>query len=86
MDLFDFQGKIYLVVDYYSRWLEIKRLHSQTSDYVINILKELFATHGIPEIVISDNGPQYASEALYMPQPSNLCHHERHSVYHHPFW
>ena len=65
MDLFDFQGKIYLlVVDYYSRWLEIKRLHSQTSDYVMNILKELFATHGIPEIVISDNGPQYASEAF----------------------
>ena len=48
MDLFDFQGKKYLlVVDYYSRWLEIKRLHSPTSGNVINILKELFSTHGM---------------------------------------
>ncbi len=65
MDLFDSQGKTYLtVVDYYSRWIEIKRLQNQTSDHVINILKELFATYGIPDIVISDNGPQYASEAF----------------------
>ncbi len=65
MDLFDSQGKTYLiVVDYYSRWIEIKRLQNHTSDHVINILKELFATHGIPDIVISDNGPQYASESF----------------------
>ena len=65
MDHFDSRGKTYLiVVDYNSRWIEIKRLQNQTSDHVINILKELFATHGIPDIVISDNGPQYASESF----------------------
>ena len=29
---------------------------------VIRVLCELFATHGIPDTVISDNGPQYANQ------------------------
>ena len=28
------------------------------------ILKEIFATHGIPDLVISDNGPQFASSSF----------------------
>ena len=65
MDLFDYQGRIHLiVVYYYYRWIEVKRLHRQTSEYVIGVLKELFAMHGIPDIAISDNGPQLASAAF----------------------
>tara|TARA_B110000881_G_scaffold207396_1_gene211562 strand:- start:705 stop:4865 length:4161 start_codon:yes stop_codon:yes gene_type:complete len=61
-DLFHFQGQTHLiVVDYYSRWLEIKKLKDETSESVIIALKELFAQHGIPELVISDNGPQYSA-------------------------
>ena len=51
-----------LVVDYYSRWVEVKRLHNQLAATVISALKEVFATHGIPDLVISDNGPQFACE------------------------
>jgi hypothetical protein len=40
------------------------RLVIPTSGNVINILKELFSTHRIPDIVISDNGPQFASETF----------------------
>ena len=29
---------------------------------MISALKEIFATHGIPDLVISDNGPQFACE------------------------
>ena len=58
MDLFEFGGRTYLIiVDYYSRWVEIKLLPTQTAKSVITAAKELFATHGIPDIVISDNGP-----------------------------
>lgn len=61
-DLFHHQGHTYvIVVDYYSRWVEIKKLHDETSESVIIALKELFAQHGIPEMVISDNGPQYSA-------------------------
>ena len=61
-DLFMFKGQTYLlVVDYYSRYIEIAKL-SALSSGVITHLKSIFARHGIPEIVISDNGPQYLSE------------------------
>ncbi|XP_046357686.1 uncharacterized protein K02A2.6-like [Haliotis rufescens] len=50
-----------IVVDYFSRYAEIAKLSSTTSTSIINNLKSIFSRHGIPETVISDNGPQYAS-------------------------
>ena len=65
-DLFEYRGKIYLIViDYYSRWIEIKSLPSvQTSAAVIQALKEIFAVHGIPHVIMSDNGPQCSSASF----------------------
>ena len=61
-DLFEFEGKQYLVtVDYYSDFFEIDYLHNQTAKEVIHKLKAHFARHGIPETVTSDNGPCYDS-------------------------
>ena len=61
-DLFHYRGKTHMiVVDYYSRWIEVKRLKDETSQSVIDALKDLFAQHGFPEILISDNGPQYSA-------------------------
>ena len=50
-----------LVVDYYSRFIEIAKLTLTTAMGVISHLKSIFARHGIPEVVVSDNGPQYSS-------------------------
>ena len=61
-DLFHFKGKTYLLcVDYFSRYPEVVKLNNTTSKAVINTLKHIFAHHGIPEILYSDNGPQYSS-------------------------
>ena len=63
-DLFELGNRTYLlVVDYYSRFVEIAKLSGTTATEVINHTKSIFARHGIPEIVISDNGPQYTSAA-----------------------
>lgn len=48
-------------VDYYSRWIDIYTLTSLTTASVITKLKSCFARHGIPEVVMSDNGPQFSS-------------------------
>nr|XP_006819463.1 PREDICTED: uncharacterized protein K02A2.6-like [Saccoglossus kowalevskii] len=63
MDLFQYKSRVYIiVVDYYSRCVEIKKLSTLTSESVITSLKEMFTEHGIPEIAMSDNGPQFSSE------------------------
>jgi len=62
-DLFVFDSKDYLItVDYYSNFWEIDDLADTKSTTVIKKLKAHFACQGIPDSVISDNGPQYASQ------------------------
>ena len=39
---------------------EVDYLPETTSEYVITRLKHHFTRHGIPDAVISDNGPQYS--------------------------
>lgn len=63
IDLFHFKGANYLlVVDYFSRYPEIVKLTNTTSQNIIDALKNIFSRYGIPEIVMSDNGPQYSSQ------------------------
>ena len=64
-DIFEWQKHKYLlVIDYYSRYVEIARLSTATSSDIINHMKSIFARHGVPESLLSDNGPQYAAEAF----------------------
>ena len=61
-DLFELQGKHYLLVaDYYSRFPVIRRLLGLITQSVIGQLKSVFSEYGIPVTVMSDNGPQFAS-------------------------
>ena len=62
-DLFYLNGATYLLtVDYFSRYPEIQRLSILSSQAVIEALKTCFSRYGIPEVVVSDNGPQYSSQ------------------------
>ena len=62
VDLFEVEGMHFLVVvDYYSRYPEVKQLDKSRSCDVILAMKGIFSRFGIPNVVISDNGPQFVS-------------------------
>ncbi|CAB3978563.1 retrotransposon-like family member retr-1 [Paramuricea clavata] len=62
-DLCECKGKNYLVVvDYYSKFIETALLPNKTAGTVTRHLKSIFARHGIPEELVSDNMPFNSKE------------------------
>ena len=53
---------IIVLVDYLTKWVEAEPTRNIESDDVISFLSKVFARHGIPEILITDNGPQFCSD------------------------
>lgn len=63
VSVFAFKGFSYfLLIYYYSRYAEMSKLHSTTSAAVIQHMKSIFTRHDIPEILVSDNDPQFSAE------------------------
>ncbi|XP_013927119.1 PREDICTED: uncharacterized protein K02A2.6-like [Thamnophis sirtalis] len=57
-----FHGQNFLImVDAYSRWVELVLMTSTTAESTVRALRRLFATHGLPDILVSDNGPQFTA-------------------------
>ena len=76
-DLFAKDGKDYLItVDYYSNFWEVDWLQSTDAATVINKLKNHFARHGIPDTIVSDNGPQYSFSIRTALQAVGHCAHD----------
>jgi hypothetical protein len=64
-DLFFWKGNTYLlVICYYSRYIEIAKLNGTSSEDVIIHFKSILARHGVCDVIVSDNGPKYASSAF----------------------
>jgi len=60
-DLFTLNCKEYIVLtDSYSDFKEVGELKGTTANYIIEYLKEQFSRHGIPVVLVTDNGPQYS--------------------------
>ena len=51
-----------MLVDYYSKFIETSMMANKTAPTVIIHLKSIFARHGIPEQLISDNMPFNSTE------------------------
>ena len=78
-----FLGRMYLiVVDAYSKWLEVLPVVNATSHTTIDRLRSLFATHGLPELLVSDNGTAFTSEEFRVFLSNNGIRHARVSPYH----
>eukprot|EP00079_Xenopus_tropicalis_P023325 XP_012815654.2 PREDICTED: LOW QUALITY PROTEIN: uncharacterized protein K02A2.6-like [Xenopus tropicalis] len=80
-----FQGQtFFLVVDSFSKWLEVVSVASATTHAVIQVLRKLFATHGLPDTIVSDNGAQFTSADFRAFMESNLIRHVTTAPFHHP--
>ncbi|XP_048586621.1 uncharacterized protein K02A2.6-like [Nematostella vectensis] len=62
-DCLEMQGEHYLVLeDLYSDYIELVQLQDMSSKTLIKQMKPIFATHGTPAVLISDNGTSYSSQ------------------------
>lgn len=62
-DLFEFNRQHYLLlVDYYSKFVEISKLENISAITVITHMKSIFSRHGIPRQIICDSGSQFTSK------------------------
>ncbi|CAB4025222.1 PREDICTED: uncharacterized protein K02A2.6-like [Paramuricea clavata] len=62
MDIFTLHGEDYLItVDFYSDFWEVDRLVDMTAATVIEHCKVHFSRHGVPDVVMMDNGGQFDS-------------------------
>ena len=50
------------MVDYFTKWVEAEPTENITSQDVIKFLINVFARHGVPQIITTDNGAQFTSD------------------------
>ena len=65
-DLCDLDKRTLLVIsDYYSNYIEVARVTSVTSRSIIKELKAVFARYGIPDVLVTDSGPQFGLSGIF---------------------
>ena len=65
VDLVSIEGHSVLsIIDYGSRFPILRLLRSTSASAVIDELDDVFAMFGLPSAMVSDNGPQFASEHM----------------------
>uniref|UniRef100_A0A5S6QJF2 RNA-directed DNA polymerase n=1 Tax=Trichuris muris TaxID=70415 RepID=A0A5S6QJF2_TRIMR len=78
-----FQGKVFFIlVDAYSKWVEVRVVPTVSSKAAISALRSLFATHGLPDCVISDNGSAFTSTEFAEFMKSNCIRHMTTAPFH----
>ena len=78
-----FQGKMFLiVVDAHSKWMEVAIVNSATSSVTIEKLRSMFATHGLPVKLVSDNGSAFTSHEFEQFLQKNAIQHSLTAPYH----
>ncbi|XP_056017334.1 uncharacterized protein K02A2.6-like [Ostrea edulis] len=75
----DDSAKADMILDYYSKYIDAYELKSETTTAIIEALKTVFASHGLPVILRSDNGPQFSSNTFKKFCSDHGIEHERSS-------
>ena len=76
-------GKMYLVlVDAHSKWMDVIVMSDITSTQTIEKLKVVFSTHGLPQKIVTDNGPSFVSNEFKEFMSRNGILHVTSAPYH----
>ena len=78
-----FMNRTFLILtDAHSKWPEVIEMNSTTAGRTIVELRRLFSSYGLPEQLVSDNGPQFVSDEFSTFMKMNGIKHIRCSPYH----
>ena len=78
-----FKGRMFFIlVDAHSKWPEVVEMKTATTEKTIEVMRTLFASYGIPDQVVSDNGTQFTSEEFTEFMRRNRIKHIRSMPYH----
>lgn len=77
------EGNMYLVsVDAYSKWVEIREVPNITAATTVKMLKEYISVWGIPNEIVSDNGPAFIADEFELFLIRNNIKHVLSPPYH----
>ena len=77
------KGKMILgIVDSHSKWIEAQVVNAATLQATFEKLQLVFSTHGLPEVIVSDNGTSFTSEEFAGFIRSNGIRHLTSAPYH----
>ena len=68
---------LFVIIDAYSRYPEVEIVHSTSVKSTIARMDKVFATHGIPRVIRSDNGPPFFGEEVKLFMSENGIEHKR---------
>ena len=71
-----------VVVDAHSKWPEVIQMPTTSTAKTIEALRSLFASYGLPEQLVSDNGPQFIAEDFRKFMRQNSIQHVKCAPYH----
>jgi len=71
-----------VAVDAHSKWPEVEVMKTTTTTKTLEALRKMFAAYGLPEHIVSDNGPQFVSEEFSAFMRMNQIKHIRTAPYH----
>ena len=78
-----FLGRMFLIlVDAHSKWIEVHPVTTATSTITIEHLRMIFATHGLPEMLVTDNGSVFTSSEFKDFTKRNGIRHVTSAPYH----
>lgn len=71
-----------VLVDHFSKWPEVEIVQNADTKTIIRFLQKLFLREGLPKCIVSDNGPQFISDAFKQFVMENAISHKTTSLYH----